>query len=365
MVNESANIIASGVHRRAVEAVVWGMPAVNFDLLYQSMVKAKGAWNQVVYWSRLPDWKNQTLTPNPDVLYFFPFINTKDVGPVVLEIPPAGDGSITGSVDDCWQTAIEDVGPAGVDKGKGGKYLILPPGDKGTVPEGYIPMPSPTYQSYGILRSNPASGSDADVAKAVSYGKGVKVYPLSSAAKPAATVFVDAIDVVYDNMIPYDLRFFQSLHRMIQIEPWLDRDRAMIDLLKSIGIEKGQPFNPGESLKAILNAAASDAHDYLDARYEEVFQPPFDASARWALPASKELVAGMQTNFADPNSYPTDARGLAYSYAYFSAKHLGEGQFYLMTIKDQAGDGPRRGEDLSPACAAESSGQAVLVCDGL
>jgi hypothetical protein len=125
---------------------------------------------------------------------------------------------------------------------------------------------------------------------------------------------------------------------MIQIEPWLDRDRAMIDLLKSIGIEKGKPFNPDESTTAILNAAASDAHDYLEARYEEVFQPPFDASARWALPASKELAAALQSNFADPNSYPTDARGLAYSYAYFSAKHLGAGQYYLMTIKDKAGD---------------------------
>ena len=78
------------LHRRAVEVVIWGMPAVNYDLLYQAMVKAKGAFNQVVYWSRLPDWKNQTLTPNPDTLYFVPFINTKDVGPVVLEDPSRG-----------------------------------------------------------------------------------------------------------------------------------------------------------------------------------------------------------------------------------------------------------------------------------
>jgi hypothetical protein len=335
----SRDAVARGIHRRAIEAVIWGMPAVNFDRLYQSTVRAKGAWNQVVYWSRLADWKNQTLTPNPDVLYFFPFINTKEVGPVVLHIPPAGaDGSLTGSVDDCWQTAIEDVGPAGVDKGKGGRYLIVPPGYKGHVPEGHIPMRPSTYQSYGILRSNPASGSAADVARAADYGKQIKVYPLSTAAKPPATVFVDVINVVYDNTIPYDLRFFQSLHRMIQIEPWLERDRAMIDLLKSIGIEKGKPFSPDESTKAILTAAAADAHAYLEARYEEVFEPPFDVSARWALPASKELVAGLATNFADPNSYPTDARGLAFSYAYFSAKHLGEGQFYLMTIKDKDGN---------------------------
>ncbi|MEK1887688.1 MAG: DUF1254 domain-containing protein [Phyllobacterium sp.] len=83
------------IERRAVEAVIWGMPAVNFDRLYQEMARAKGSWNEIVYWSRLPDWKNQTLTPNPDVIYLMPFFDTKDVGPMVMEIPPAGpEGSI-------------------------------------------------------------------------------------------------------------------------------------------------------------------------------------------------------------------------------------------------------------------------------
>ena len=99
---------------------------------------------------------------------------------------------IAGSVDDCWQTALEDVGPAGVDKGKGGKYLILPPGYKEKVPDGYIAMPSETYQSYALLRSNLKSESDADIAKAVAYGKRIKLYPLSQAANPPATTFVDA-----------------------------------------------------------------------------------------------------------------------------------------------------------------------------
>ena len=51
-------------------------------------------------------------------------------------IPPADDGSITGTIMVCWQMALEDVGPAGVDKGKGGKYLILPPGYKDKTPKG-------------------------------------------------------------------------------------------------------------------------------------------------------------------------------------------------------------------------------------
>jgi hypothetical protein len=190
------------VHRRAAEAVIWGMSAVNTDLMYQAMVRgAKGAFNQTAYWSRLPDWKNQTLTPNPDAIYFMPFINTRDVGPVVLEIPPADEGSITGTVMDVWQSALEDVGPAGVDKGKGGKYLILPPDHKDQAPAGYIPLASQTYEAYALLRSIPKSGGEADVAKAVASGKRVRLFPLSQAANPPATTLVDAVDVVYDSTI--------------------------------------------------------------------------------------------------------------------------------------------------------------------
>jgi hypothetical protein len=208
------------IERRAVEAIIWGMPAVNTDLMYQAMVReTKGTSNQIVYWSRLPDWKNQLLTPNPDTIYFMPFFNTKDVGPMVLEIPPADEGSIAGSVMDAWQNALEDVGPAGVDKGNGGRYLILPPGYNGRAPDGYIALPSDTYQGYALLRSILNSGSDADVAKAAAYGKRIKLYPLAQSATPPATTFNDAVDVVYDATIPYDQRFYQSLNRMVQDEP--------------------------------------------------------------------------------------------------------------------------------------------------
>jgi hypothetical protein len=171
----------------------------------------------------------------------------------------------------------------------------------------------------------------------VAYGKRLRVYPLSQAENPAATTFVDAIDVVYDNTIPYNLRFFQSLDCMVQYEPWLERDKAMIEMPRSIGIEKGKAFDPDAKTKDVLTDAIVEAHAYLDSRYATVFEPPFDTSARWALPASKELLEGLQSNYAPPDAYPIEARGLAFSYAYFSAKHLGAGQYYLMTIKDKEG----------------------------
>src|SRR5258708_34476145 len=101
---------------------------------------------------------------------------------MVLEIPPAdGEDSITGSVDDGWQAALEDVGPAGVDKGKGGKYLILPPGHAEKVPDGYIALSSATYQTYALLRSILKSGSEADIAQAVADGKRAKSHPPADA----------------------------------------------------------------------------------------------------------------------------------------------------------------------------------------
>src|SRR5690349_13533325 len=212
------------------------MPVVNFELMYQAMVRETGGgFNRIVYWSGLPDWKNQTLTPNPDSIYLIAFIDTTEVGPVVLEIPAADEGSITGTVMDCWQTPLEDVGPAGVDKGAGGKYVILPPGYTDELPDDYIPLPLDTYSGFALLRSILRSGSPEDVAQAVAYGLRVKLYPLAEATGPPATAFADASDVVFDATIPYDRRFFGSLDRMVQREPWLTRDKAMIDILKSIG----------------------------------------------------------------------------------------------------------------------------------
>lgn len=322
------------VRSRAVQAVIWGMPAVNFELLRQAAAGAGAGDNQVVFWSKLLDWKNQTLTPNPDTLYFFPFYDTQD-GPVVLEIPAAEGGSITGSVDNGWQEALEDVGPAGVDKGAGGRYLILPPGFDGEVPDGYIPLPSATYTGFGALRSNIASSSDIDVAAAAEYGQRIKVYPLSHPQEP--TVFADASGSLYDSTIPYDIRFFELLDQFVQREPWLQRDRVMISVLASIGIEQGKLFEPNAELKSVLEAAAAEAHGWLETNYPRFFTSPYFDGSHWAVPASPAVVQGMQTGFADPASYPVDDRGLLYSFIYFSAKHLGQGQFYVMTIVDADG----------------------------
>jgi hypothetical protein len=227
------------MERRAVEAVIWGMPAVNTDLMRQEMLtKTAGKVNQIIYWGRPLDWHNQTLTPNPDAIYFMAFFDTKEVGPIVFDIPP-GDAkaSLTGNIVTVWQTALEDVGLLGIDKGAGGKFVVLPPDYKDKLPDGYTALGSDTYSGYALLRSNLKTHGDADVAASIAYGKRVKIYPLSAAANPPVTVFADVKDIDYDSTIQYDGSYFTSLDRIVQSEPWIERDRAMIDQLRTIGIE--------------------------------------------------------------------------------------------------------------------------------
>jgi hypothetical protein len=327
------------LQQRATEAVIWGMPAVNYDLMLQEMLsKTDGRVGQVIYWGRPLDARNQTLTPNTDALYFMVFFNTKD-GPVVLDLPPGdANGSFNGNIVTVWQMPLEDAGLLGYDKGAGGKYLILPPGYSGPRPEGYIPLQSDTFGGYMLLRANLKSHSDADVARSIAYGKRMKIYPLSQAANPAANTFTDVKDVTFDSTIRYDASFFQNLDRIVQSEPWLQRDRAIIDQLRSLGIEKGKPFNPSEATRATLGVAARDAHALLEARYDAGLPPFFSAASRWTYPAPPELVKATQDGYADPNTYPVDSRGLVYSYAYIGIKRLGTGQFYLISIRDKDGD---------------------------
>jgi hypothetical protein len=145
------------------------------------------------------------------------------------------------------------------------------------------------------------------------------------------------VESVYDNIIPYDVSYFDVLNSFVQREPWIERDRAFIDTLRSIGIEQGMPFAPDAKTKQVLGKSAAEAGALLASRYESVFDTAYFPGSRWAFPVYPEVVEGVSTMFAKPDSYPVDGRGLLYTYIYFSAKHVGGGQFYTMTIKDREG----------------------------
>jgi hypothetical protein len=325
------------VQSRAVEAVIWGMPAVNTDLMLQEMLtKTNAKVGQVVYWGRPMEWHNQTLTPNPDAIYFMAFFNTKD-GPIVLDLPPGdSNGSFNGNIVTTWQMPLEDAGLLGADKGAGGKYLVLPPGYGDKAPDGYVALQSDTFGGYMLFRANLKSHGDADVANAIGYGKRMKVYPLAQSDNPPVTLFTDAKDVVFDSTIKYDASFFEHLDRIVQGEPWLGRDRAMINQLKSLGIEKGKPFSPNSQTTKLLDAGAREAGALLESLYDRGWGT-FFAKEQWRAAAPSDVVKAQSTAYADANAYPVDLRGTTYTYGFVGIKRLGAGQFYLIAIKDKSG----------------------------
>src|SRR5207245_11109838 len=112
-------------------------------------------------------------------------------------------------------------------------------------------------------------------------------------------------------------------------ERCIDRDRVMIDQLNTIGIKKGKLFKPDEKTKQTLNDAVREAHAWLDDHYELLLATPYNEGTRWAIPASPVVLEGLMTDYADPNAYPVDGRGVTYSYAFVRPKNLCEGQFHL------------------------------------
>jgi hypothetical protein len=334
-----SNINEQMIYQRAVNAVIWGMPAVNYDLMMQEMLRKTSAkQNEIVYWSQPVDWHNQTLTPNPDAIYFMIFFDTKDIGPLVIEVPPADAvSSFAANIDNVFQMPLEDAGPYGADGGKGGKYLILPPGYKQKTPAGYIILRGDTYEGYALFRSNLSSHNEVDVVKSVAYGKKLKVYPLSKSRNPGITKYTDAKEVLFDATIQYNINFFRSLNRIIQSQPWLTRDKVMIDHLKTIGIEKGKTFDPDKRTTEILEAAAKGAREYIEAMYDAGF-PPLNAEAHWAVPAMPDLVKAGSSGYVETDIYPVDARSLTYAIGYIGIKRLGTAQIYLISGKDKEGN---------------------------
>ena len=129
--------------QRATQTYLWALPLINTLGMQVGSEKTFGAgYNVLPIWKKRLDAKTQVTTPNSDVLYAMSYVDLGKDGPLVMEAPPGLQGILL----DYWQRPIPvdggkfagDVGLAGPDAGKGGKFLLLPPDYKGTVPEGYF-----------------------------------------------------------------------------------------------------------------------------------------------------------------------------------------------------------------------------------
>ena len=216
----------------------------------------------------LPVWKKRldattlVTTPNSDVIYAMSYVDLGKDGPLVFEAPP----NLQGILLDFWQRPIPvdggkffgDVGLPGPDGGKGGKFLILPPGYAGEVPKGYYIYRSSTNNVFVFLRA--FYRDPGDLTPAVSLIEQSKIYPLNGKDKAKPMVFPDASGVPA-NMLPVrDGSVFDQLKQVVDSEGSNLASADGLGMLASIGIIRGQPFTPDEKTRHILDRAARTAY---------------------------------------------------------------------------------------------------------
>jgi hypothetical protein len=252
--------------QRATQVYLWALPLINTLGMKVGSESAFGAgYNVLPVWKKRLDAKTLVTTPNSDVIYAMSYVDLGRDGPMVFEAPPGLQGILL----DFWQRPIPgptidgnaylgDVGFFGPDAGKGGKFLILPPGYDKPLPDGYFVYRSSTNNVFVFLRSfyqNPKN-----LTPAVALMESARIYPLGSEATTKPMQYPDASGVPV-NMLPIsDGSAFDRLKSLVDREGDDLADTDWRGMLASIGILKGRPFNPDAHTRAILDLAAKTAY---------------------------------------------------------------------------------------------------------
>jgi hypothetical protein len=249
--------------QRATQAYLWAMPLINTLGMQVGSEKVFGAgYNVLPIWKKRLDAKTLVTTPNSDVLYAMSYVDLGKDGPLVMEAPP----ELQGILLDYWQRPIPvdggkffgDVGLAGPDGGKGGKFLLLPPGYKGAVPEGYFVYRSATNNVFVFLRG--FYEDPKNLTPAVAHLERTKIYPLNGEPSAKPMTFPDASGVPA-NMLPIsDGSAFDQLKLLVDREGDSLAGPDWLGMLAAVGIVKGQPFTPDANTRTILDRAAKTAY---------------------------------------------------------------------------------------------------------
>jgi len=234
---------------RALQAYLMAIPVVNQAGMRESLRKI-GPVNQTnAIWENLVDSRTMELTANDNTIYSFVWLDTKK-GPLVVDVPP----KVLGTIDDFWYRWVADIGITGADRGKGGKYLVLPPGYKGKIPSGYNVVRPNTFGNFLFFRSFVVNGSTKPGVDSVK--KTFRIRQLDDTTSPGMN-FVNMSGVPANFVAPGDYAFWELLNQVIQEEPTDASDPTTMGLYASIGIIKGKPFAPDDRMKKILADAAN------------------------------------------------------------------------------------------------------------
>lgn len=238
---------------RGVETFLNFIPASSLEGMRTGMAELGATQsNQVVIFDHLLDSNPLFLTGNTDTVYASVILDLERDGPTVVEVP----GNMgPGTVNDAFFRFVVDMGFPGPDKGKGGKYLIVPPGYKEPLPSGYFVAESPSYVNWLILRGFLIDGKPDTATK--QFKESLKVYPLASASNPPAMEFISGSKKPFNTIHANDFEFYEELAHVIAKEPIDFIDPELRGLAASIGLRKDKPFAPDERMKTILTEAAA------------------------------------------------------------------------------------------------------------
>jgi hypothetical protein len=319
--------------QRAVQAYLLALPAVN-QVGNRNAILSIGPVNATVpIWEGMVDARTVELTANDNTPYSWFWIDLRK-GPLVIEVPPR----VLGLVNDLWYRWVSDVGITGPDRGQGGKFLVLPPGYTGAVPDGFHVVRPATFSNLVIWRSFVVDGSPKPGVEAVKAA--TRIYPLGQEAATKAPTFVDMSGKPFNMVNPADFRYWELLNQAVQEEPSDSLDQVRLGFWASIGIEKGKPFAPDARMKAILTEAAAvgDATARAVAFHMPASEDYYYKDAYWQLP----FIGGYKFQ-SQPGVLNLDG----YIFYYFMAtgvtpameeKMVGLGSQYAWTARDSQGE---------------------------
>jgi len=319
--------------QRACQIYLWAMPFVSFGEVKHVLMTAPGAADgDLIRVDTVPA-IHRFLTGNATTPYLMSWLNLEKSGPFVFEIPV---GASAGFVNDMWQRPVTDMGFPGPDKGQGGKFLLLGPGQaepQGT--QGFIVVRSTTLNNLWLLRLLAPNVQETEAMR----GK-IRLYPFSQRANPPATKVVSVGGGDSHANAPRGFAYWEALAHWINEEPVQERDRIMMGMLKSLGIEKGKPFNPDARMKKILTEATlvgeamAKANDF-DKRQLELAHYADGVQWEFALAFDPSQESTFYTELDGRTAWFYEASCTS---AGMVSKTPGIGSTYLSAYKDKHGD---------------------------
>lgn len=251
--------------QQAAQAYLWALPLINtLGMKYGSEATFGAGYNVLPIWKQRLDPKTLVTTPNSDVLYAMSYVDMSETGPIVLDAPP----NLQGILLDFWQRPIPvdggeyfgDVGLPGPDHGKGGKFLVLPPGYAGEIPSGYYVYRSGTNNLFVFLRG--FYEDPTNLTPAVEHLEKTKIYPLNLPEAERKPMQYPDASGVSANMLPRsNVEAFEQLKWLVDKEGKNLAGPDGLGILANVGLIAGEPFEPDAQGRAMLNSAAKTGYD--------------------------------------------------------------------------------------------------------